>query len=369
MATPEKTNSGRVPRLLIEVEPWHRQFLRNLRELLAGKAFEAPVYRRSSTGPALYSPPRLANEIPPWHRVFFEDLRSLFQPGKLPPVKLTSKPVAVADIWENKFYAERLKRSQAISITAHALVLLLVSIPFIHHTAQATKPTLILTPIEISPYALALPPSTKQAGGGGGGGERNPLPATKGRLPRFAMEQFTPPVAVIRNPQPKLPMEPTVVVPPDIKVPQPNLAQYGDPLSNVMAPLSGGPGSGGGIGTGSGGGVGSGSGPGVGPGYGGGIGGGVFRVGGNVSAPVLIYKVEPQYSEEARKAKYQGTVVIWMIVDVDGLPHNIRVVKSVGLGLDERAVEAVRQWRFKPAMRLGQPVPVYTTVEVTFRLF
>ena len=355
--------------MLWEVEPWHRSFLRNLRELVTGEAFKAPTYRRASSGPVLYAAPQLANELPPWHRTFLENLRSLFWSEKVAPLNVSAKPVAVADIWETSIYGERLKRSQAVSIAFHALVLLAVTIPIIHHTTQGFKPNLVLTPIEISPYALTLPPSAKQAGGGGGGGESNPLPASKGRLPRFAMEQFTPPVAVIRNPQPKLPMEPTVVVPPDIRVPQPNIAQYGDPLSNVLAPLSSGPGTGGGIGTGSGGGVGSGSGPGVGPGFGGGIGGGVFRVGGSVSAPVLIYKVEPQYSEEARKAKYQGTVVIWMIVDVDGLPHNIRVVKSVGLGLDERAAEAVRQWRFKPALRLGQPVPVYTTVEVTFRLF
>jgi TonB family protein len=143
----------------------------------------------------------------------------------------------------------------------------------------------------------------------------------------------------------------------------------GDPMSKVLGPPSNGTGSGGGIGSGEGGGVGSGSGPGVGPGYGGGIGGGAYRVGGGVSAPRVLFSPDPEYSEEARKAKYQGTVVLWVVVGPDGRPRDIRVQRTLGLGLDEKAVEAVRQWKFDPARKNGQPVAVQINVEVNFRLY
>jgi TonB family protein len=99
------------------------------------------------------------------------------------------------------------------------------------------------------------------------------------------------------------------------------------------------------------------------------VGGGVYSVGGGVSAPIPIYKPEPAYSEEARKAKYQGTVVLWITVDAAGGVTDCRVVKPLGLGLDEKAVETVRTWKFKPALRSGTPVPVRVMVEVSFRLF
>ena len=166
---------------------------------------------------------------------------------------------------------------------------------------------------------------------------------------------------------PKLAMEPSIIAPPDVRLPDVNMAQYGDPLAKI-GPLSNGPGSGGGIGSGKGGGVGSGSGGGFGPGEGGGIGGGVFRVGGGVTAPSLLYKVEPEYSEEARKAKYQGVVLLYVEVDAGGRAQNIRVLHSLGLGLDEKAMEAVRKWKFRPGYKDGKPVRVVAEVEVNFRL-
>lgn len=220
------------------------------------------------------------------------------------------------------------------------------------------------TIVELSPYVL--PPAKDQAGGGGGGGDRDKLAAPKGALPKQAREQFTPPAVVIRNNDPKLPVEPTVVAPPIMTA---NMNNLGDPLSNVLGPPSNGTGSGGGIGSGSGGGVGSGRGPGVGPGWGGGVGGGPYRVGGGVSAPRILYAPDPDYSEEARKAKYQGTVVLWVVVGPDGRPRDIRVQRSLGLGLDEKAMEAVRTWKFEPARKDGQPVAVQINVEVNFRLY
>jgi TonB family protein len=133
---------------------------------------------------------------------------------------------------------------------------------------------------------------------------------------------------------------------------------------------SGGQGSGSGIGTGAGGGLGSGNGNGYGPGTGGGAGGGLYRVGGNVSQPVPLNQVEAEFSDEARRAKYQGVCLISVIVDTQGNPQNPRVIRALGMGLDEKALEAVRKYKFKPAMKDGKtPVPVMITVEVNFRLY
>ncbi len=98
------------------------------------------------------------------------------------------------------------------------------------------------------------------------------------------------------------------------------------------------------------------------------MGGGVYRIGGGVSAPALLFKVEPEYSEEARKAKFQGTVVLYVVVDEKGQPRDLKVVRPLGLGLDEKAIEAVQKWRFRPGQLNGKPVSVAATIEVNFRL-
>jgi TonB family protein len=107
----------------------------------------------------------------------------------------------------------------------------------------------------------------------------------------------------------------------------------------------------------------------MGPGWGGGVGGGAYRIGGGVSAPIPIYQPDPEYSEEARKAKYQGTVILWMVIGSDGRVHEAKVVRSLGLGLDEKALEAVKTWKFEPAKKDGQAVSVQLNVEVNFRLY
>jgi len=218
---------------------------------------------------------------------------------------------------------------------------------------------------DISPVILS--PAPDVAGGGGGGGDRDKLESPKGALPKQSLQQITPPAVVVRNENPKLEVDPTVLVPPEIKLP--NVGPMGDPLANLVGPASNGTGSGSGIGSGSGGGVGSGRGPGFGPGVGGGTGGGIFRVGGGVSAPRPTYMPDPEYSEEARKIKFQGSVVLWIVVGPDGRTHDVRIVRSAGLGLDEKAIEAVRKWRFEPAKKDGQPVAVQVNVEVNFRLY
>jgi protein TonB len=216
---------------------------------------------------------------------------------------------------------------------------------------------------------LVLPPGPTPAGGGGGGGDGDKLQATHGAPPKFSNEQLTPPAIVVRNEHPALTADPTLLGPPQIQLAA-QTTQVGDPLSAVVSSLANGSGSGGGIGSGKGTGVGSGTGAGLGQGHGGGLGGNAYRPGlGGVTAPRTIYAPDPQYSDQARTAKFQGSVLLWMIVGEDGLPKDIRIVRSVGLGLDERAMETVKTWRFDPGRKDGQPVATQINVEVSFRLY
>ena len=283
----------------------------------------------------------------PWLTSLFENVRDLISPPKLPPLQVTSKPVAVRDIWG--LYG-RQKRSGVMSLGIHVATIALLFTVFSNRTVREAVANHIITPVfapDLEPYVPKMAPKKQAMGGGGGGGDRSPTPASKGRLPKQSLRQFTPPMAVVNNPNPKLLMEPSIIVPPDVPLPNNNMNVWGDPLAKI-GPPSNGPGSGGGIGSGSGGGVGSGKGGGFGPGEGGGVGGGVFRVGGGVTAPQLVFKVEPEYSEEARKAKYQGTVVLYVEVDPSGRAKNLRVMRSLGLGLDEKAMEAVKQVEVPP---------------------
>jgi TonB family protein len=299
------------------------------------------------------------------------NIRAALFPEKLPPLVLTSRPVKVRDIWGEYDYK---KQSAGVSLVVHIMMiggLIAISIMGARAVKNVVKPDQHVTLIapDLTPQLPITQKKEQSSGGGGGGGDRDKLQAPKGKLPKAAMEQITPPAVVIRNDHPKLPVEPTVVLPPQIKLAS-NMPNLGNPLSAVPSgPPSNGTGSGGGIGSGAGGGVGSGSGPGVGPGHGGGYGGGAFRVGGGVSAPRALETPDPEYSEEARKAKYQGTCVLWLIVGPDGKPRDVKVARALGMGLDEKAIEAVRNWKFEPAMKDGKPVAVQINVEVNFRLY
>ena len=252
------------------------------------------------------------------------------------------------------------------SVLAHgiALALILWMTNFVVTNHAAIKQQLVQL---VDPSAIVMPASPDKAGGGGGGGDRSKIDASKGKPPKFDMNPITPPTAVIKNPDPKLAVDQAILVPPQIKLPT-SQTDIGDPLSKALI-ASNGPGAGAGIGTGSRGGIGSGSGYGLGPGSGGGTGGGVFRVGGGVSAPRPIYSPDPEYSEEARKAKYQGVVVLAVVIGPDGRPRDIHLARSVGLGLDEKAIEAVKTWRFEPAKKDNQAVSVAVNIEVSFNLY
>ncbi len=271
------------------------------------------------------------------------------------------------DIWQH--YAPQ-SASWVNSVLVHVMVLALLVVPFmLDRMMTPAKAATKYEIVDISPYLAQISGPDDKMGGGGGGGDRSPTPASKGAVPKFAKAPLAPPVAVLPQIEPKLPVPPNLLGPPELKLPQMAMnSPWGDPQS-VLGDPSNGPGFGGGIGSGSGGGIGSGRGGGLGPGEGGGFGGGAFSVGGGVTAPIPIYKPEPPYSEEARKAKHQGTVVVYIIVDSLGSVTEARVVRPLGLGLDEKAVDTVRTWKFKPGLRNGIPVNVKVMVEVQFRLF
>jgi TonB family protein len=297
----------------------------------------------------------------PWFLSIIQSIKELIHPVELPPLELTSKPVPIHEL---TIYGGNETKAGLGSLLIHAGVialLILISI-FNKPITKLAKDTATLIMPDISNYIAK--PRKNESGGGGGGGARMPLDASKGKLPKPSPRQFVPPTAT-PPPDPKLPMPATIVAPEDV----PNIVanNMGDPLSKLGIPSSG-TGGLGGIGSGIGGGVGPGRGNGFGPGSGGGFGGGAYRIGGGVSAPTILSKVEPEYSEEARKAKWQGTVQLSLVVDDQGRPQAIKVTRSLGLGLDQKAIEAVEKWRFRPGMKDGKPVPVMATIEVNFRL-
>lgn len=292
------------------------------------------------------------------------------RPATQPPVvskPRTSRESVVPPLFSTGSVAFPMRGSHlAISFALHvaALALVVASGWWMVENRAALRSTVAgLLPTDV----YLLPPERRESHGGGGGGDRDRMNASHGSAPRFSSEQLSPPAVVVRNEDPKLPADPTVIGPPDIVLPR--SPQVGDPMSQILAPPSNGTGSGGGIGSGEGGGVGPGRGPGVAEGIGGGIGGGIFHVGGGVSAPRPIYDPDPEYSEEARKAKYQGNVMLWAVIAPDGRPRDLRIARSLGMGLDQKAIDTVAKWRFAPALKNGQPVAVQVNIEVSFRLY
>jgi periplasmic protein TonB len=259
------------------------------------------------------------------------------------------------------------KRSALLSWLLHCGAILLIL------AVTGAKPKIVpllrevlVAPADLVPYK----PSIKPGSGGGGGGVHADSPASVGKLPQFARFQILPPVVKVDDSTPILPVEPTLIGDPEIKLATFNYANYGVP-NGVVGKPSGGTGVGGGIGDGHGTGVGPGNGPGYGPGEGGNTGGGVGYLGagiGAVTQPILKFKTEPEYSEDARKARLQGTVRLRIEVDIHGLAQHVVVEHGLGLGLDEQAIEAVKKWRFDPAKVNGKPVVVQALVDVSFRL-
>jgi TonB family protein len=298
-------------------------------------------------------------------RTILGNVRGFFVREKLPPLVLTSRPVAVPD----PFRVKRSPMSSALSIGAHVVIIALIIFLIIqmrmHPRPVPPKPQ--IAHVDITPFR-PIAVKGPALGGGGGGGAHEVVQAPKGRLPKFSETPITPPMLAV-NQHPKLAVAPTIKMPPSVALPNSALPNLGDPRMNIAGPAANGTGSGAGLGSGDGGGIGSGSGAGYGAGEGGGYGGGVYHVGGGVSPPVLIHSVDAEFSDEARRAKVQGVSVVSLIVDAQGMPQRVHVMRKLGQGLDEKAIEAVKQYRFKPSTYQGKPVPVEITVEVNFHLY
>lgn len=278
----------------------------------------------------------------------YENLRDIFFPPKLPPLELTSTPIPVPDRMKVK------ANPWAVGIAAVVNGALLALFIFlgVKTIIQQQKKNEIVTPLEVK---TDFKPPKALTAAGGGGGSPDKVDASKGRIPPKA-----PPTVDV----PKIiqPPTPTIDVQTDIKIPDnPTLPNFGMSKSPNVVPGS--------LGNGSGMGVGNGHGNGFGDGSGGNIGGGVYTPGGAISAPEITTEVDAEFSDEARKAKYQGVVVVSLIVDAQGNPQNVHVTRPLGMGLDEKAIEAVKKFRFKPGKKDGKAVPTYASIEVNFRLY
>lgn len=321
-----------------------------------GIAIPAKYYRGAASLPVSDSTPLIGHLL--------DIIRGLREKPEAPAIPITSQPSDVPDLWED-FKPRKWSWVNGVLVTIAIIAAVVLPYMIMERRSPALQQAQVV-PITLSPYLPQLPPAAKHSGGGGGGGDRTPTPPSKGSPPVFAKVQLAPPAAKIKIPKPQLPVDPTLLGPPNLKVTT-AYNVFGNPTS-VPGPPSNGPGDGGGIGTGSGGGVGSGNGAGLGPGSGAGTGGGVYQLGGGVSTPIAIYSPDPPYTEQAREAKFQGDVVLSIVVLADGSVADVQIVKPLGLGLDQSAVKAVKTWKFKPGTRNGVPVAVQMMIDVTFHL-
>jgi protein TonB len=296
----------------------------------------------------------------------FENIHEVFFPTRLPPLELTSTPIPVAD----PMAVKRSPLSIALSTALNLGILALLLFAFRNQIPVIKNINLSGIDVNIAPWKPTTAKPGKM-GGGGGGGSHDTVAPIKGHLPKIEKDPLIQPQAITVK-DPIIPATPAINIQQNIKLPDnPNLPTIGVTNSPNVTLASNGQGSGGGMGTGNRGGLGSGNGNGYGPGTGGNVGGGLYQVGNGVSPPRAIFQPEAEFSDEARRAKYEGTVVVSVIVDAQGNPQDVHVVRTLGMGLDEKAMEAVQKYKFKPAIELksGKAVPVPIQVEVRFRLY
>lgn len=296
------------------------------------------------------------------------NIRDRYFPEEQAPLRLTSRPVAVAD-------PLAVRRGPASSILAFILhVTVIAAIVWaamnLHPRVKPVEKAHVIVPLFFKPYIPPTIPAPKAMGGGGGGGAHQIVEPKKGKLPPIVKQTPVTPPQILKIDRPKMPVPAAIQMPQKINLPQnTSMPNVGVPNSPQIAMASQGSGSNSGFGQGLGGGIGAGHGAGLGNGMGGGYGGGIMSVGGGVTAPVLIHQVQPEFTDEARQSKLEGTVEIQLIVDAYGNPENIAVIRHLGMGLDQKAIQAVRQYKFKPAMYQGHPVAVRLMVDVDFHLY
>ncbi len=265
--------------------------------------------------------------------------------------------------------AQRDPAAKIVSFVVHVVAIsAILWLGFKAHNAVVAPE--VATPVNITIYAPPPPPPeivpvAPKMGGGGGGGNHQIVEPTRGNPPKVVAPAPVSAPQMLRIDHPKSAAEPSEIV----KMPDnPALSNIGMYNSPQVALVSKGKGANSGFGSGLGGGLGMGHGIGAGPGSGGGYGGGLMSVGGGVRAPQLIRSVQPEFTEDARQANFQGSVSIQLIVDSQGNPQNIHITRHLGMGLDEKAIEAVRQYKFQPAMYQGHAVAVQIVIDVDFHL-
>ncbi|MDI9613715.1 MAG: energy transducer TonB [Acidobacteriota bacterium] len=286
--------------------------------------------------------------------------------------------------YEEEHARRRTRRMEAgmLSLFIHAAVLGLIMVAVSEAEAPAPVDDNIVyvsNPVYL-PYEFEG--DGRDGGGGGGGGKNQQEPAATGEMPETTRVQMLAPDP--DNPQPLLPAEDLLAQVASVQMPIDLPRDLSLPIGDISAPpnysRSSGPGSGGGIGTGRGTGVGSGTGAGVGPGSGGGMGGGSgggigsgvgpYVAGSGVKDPVAVLQPLPAYTEDARKARIEGAVLIQAIIRKDGTVDNFKVLRGLGHGLDESAIKTIAsKWRFRPGTLNGVPVDVQANIEVVFRLY
>ena len=292
----------------------------------------------------------------------------------------------------NEIRTERGRTSRGVAVSGliHSLVVLLLLLPAWFGLSESALTGAIKK--DDPPVRLVYLMTPGPGGGGGGGGlrEKEPPPAARKKavsIPiRKPVSRVPPARAKAVPPRPVTPPRPQQrveqatpvdkpIIPPPAAVQAPVQSVPADPFERVGLPVdttrtaqSQGPGTGGGVGSGSGQGLGEGSGGGIGPGSGGGTGGGPYQPGADITPPTLVKEVRPTYTDAARRQSIEGDVVLEIVVRQDGSVGNVRVRRSLGAGLEQKAIDAVRQWRFSPAKRRGSVVDVVVDVSVEFKL-
>jgi protein TonB len=345
-------------------------------QILAGQVFTTDeLARAAGVAPSDVETRLAAGEIRLVPGTSFMTTAEAIRAGRLLRAAAGSRPLPSASLFAVSTGAGATvgRRGGVPAVVSSAFHAALVAVAF---WFSAGTDTAAVVDTETEPARLVFIMSPGIGGGGGGGGLKNPLPAPK--VKRIGLKRTTVSVPDVAPPPP--PPAPEPVAPPPDPLPArpivaPVVTAKADPVEQVgviekPAPTapSQGPGTNGGAGSGQGIGNGEGSGSGIGDGSGGGIGGGPYRPGSGVTPPRLLREVKAEYTEEARRRGVTGDVVLEIVVLRDGSVGDVRVLRGLGLGLDQRATAAVRQWRFTPSTLRGTPVDVIVEVAVEFTL-